>query len=149
MFDLFRLMVLRPPEGVDSSATIPVNHQSAFLTSLRDASMSESPLATMQQVAEHFAHSELFVKNISSLVHFQQYQAVSDAISLPEEPTIDDLVTLIKKVFQANIRDIVRDEGFLNDKKRIQDSIVSLQLAAPPQDVQPGQLLQICRVIDL
>lgn len=149
MFDLFRLMVLRPPEVVDSSATIPVNHQSAFLTSLRDASRSESPLATMQQVAENFAHSELFVRNISSLVHFQQYQAVSDAISPPKKPTIDDVVTLIKKVFQADIRGIIWDEGFLNDKKSIQDSLVSLQLAAPPQNMQPGQLLQICRLIDL
>jgi hypothetical protein len=58
MFDLFRLMVLRPPENVDPSTTISIDHQSAFLTSLREASKSQSPLVTMRQVAEDFALSD-------------------------------------------------------------------------------------------
>ncbi len=149
MFDLFRLMVLRPPQDVDPSATISIDHQSAFLTSMREASTSQSPLVAMRQVAEDFARSDLFVSDASSLDYFEQYRAVSEAIATPDKLTIDDLITLIEKAFPIDTKSIALDKRFLNDKKNVQDSLVALQLTLPPPNTRPAQLLQICRAIDL
>ena len=149
MSDLFRLMVLRPPEDVNPSATIAIDHESAFLSSLRDASKSQAPLVTMQQVAEDFARSELFVSDASALNYFEQYQAVSDAIAAPHKLTISELTALIEKLFHANAKHLVGDKKLSSDEKNVQDSLVALQLASPPPKTQPEQLLRLCRAIDL
>lgn len=149
MFDLFRLMVLRPPQDFDPNATIAVDHVSDFLLNLRQASTGQAPLVAMQRCADSFVRSELFVAEASSLNHFQQYEIVREAVTATKVPTIDELNTLVEKLFDAGARDIALDNGFLSDKIGVQDSLVALQLTPPPKGTRPAQLLQACRTIDL
>jgi hypothetical protein len=150
MYDLFRFMVLRPPESVDANATISVDSHSDFITSLREASQSDTPLASMQHVAESFTQSDQFVGKASSLAYSQQYQAVmTDLKDPPAELTFHDLKVLVKKAFQADATQVITEKGFLKDRRRVADSLVAIQLAALPQDINPEFLTKACQVINL
>lgn len=149
MFDIFRFMMLRPPEKVDATTTISIQGETSFTTKLKDASQSEAPQVAMKQVAEGFTRSDDFVGDPTSLVHSQQYSMVGARLLQKTTLNLDALRNLIEKTFKSPAKAVVVEKGFLNDKRRIQDSLVALQLAVPPQTTAVESLIQLCRVIDL
>jgi len=150
MYDLFRFMVLRPPQPVTPGATIDVDHQSGFMIDLRNASHSPSPPAAMTQVAARFTQSGDFAGDPSTLAHWQPYQALI-AFLLQQPPALSPakLSAQIKNLFGIDPAKLVSEKGYLSDKRRIQDSLIALQLAAPPRSVDVELMARLCRLIDL
>jgi hypothetical protein len=145
MFDLFRFMLLRSPEDVEASATIPINGDTPFTNALKNAaSQGEAPLEAMKKVAENYILVGDFVDDPGALNYSTLYHAISDRLRQKTAPTLESLKTLIEKA----LKKAVNDKAFLTDKRRIHDSLVALQLA-PAQNTSQGQLVQLGRVVDL
>jgi hypothetical protein len=149
MFDLFRFMMLRSPEKVDPSTTISIDGKTDFTNKLVDLSKGEAPRVAMKQAAEVFARSADFVADPSSLTHSQQYGALSAHLFQTRPPDLETLQSLIKKTFKLDAKAVAVERGFLNDKRRIHDSLIALQFSPAAQTAADDSLIQLCRVIDL
>jgi hypothetical protein len=144
MTDLFRFMVLRTAEQVKPEDTIPIDDsdQSSLFGQLRQASGSSNPQAAMQQVARTFVtQNKDFVQGIDSLNFGDQLAKVVDEFQNPEgtKPASDALTIIAHHLF-PKLAQVVTDPRFLNDKRRIHDSIVALQITPLPVN-SPGELL--------
>ena len=153
MADLFRFMVLRAPDQVDPGDTILIDpsSQSKLRSSLRAAAHSAAPPAAMNGVAlEFIASDNAFVKSPDSLAHGATLLAVTSVFENPARRKYgsEQLSAVIHSLF-PNLAHTVKENSFLDDKSRIQDSIVALQLAPTPQSPLVASLIKLSQAVNL
>jgi hypothetical protein len=153
MTDLFRFMVLRAPQPVDTSATIPLDgsSESSLIVGLKQAAQSSSPLAAMGAVAKTFiAQSQDFVRAIDSLNFGEKLAKVVDEFQNPAKSKSgsNSLTAIVHRLFPT-LAKIVMDKRFLDDKRRIEDSLVALQIVPASSNQLAGLLVNLSRVINL
>src|SRR5215510_14287314 len=153
MFDLFRFIMLRPPEKKDAADTISLEPETNLTAQLRQARASDSPRVRMKETADEFIHSDEFVSDASSLTHSRQFDEFhSRILSLIEAPdedeelqTLDDLVVI---VFHAGASEVINNVQIQDEFRRLYDSVLALKFgsaAVSPLD----RLLLYIRLIDL
>jgi hypothetical protein len=149
MFDLFRFMMLRPPSEVDASTTISIDGNTRFIAVLKKAAIEgQAALAAMKRLADEYTRTEDFVRRPSDLVHWRRYVAVGTRLESNLNP--EALQRLIARIFEkTSANDVVGEKGFLSDKRRTEDSLVALQLVAPPDGTVLQPLAHFYRLIDL
>ncbi len=153
MADLFRFMVLRAPDQVDPGDTILIDpsSQSKLRSGLRAAARSAAPQAAMNDVAlEFIASDNAFVRSPNSLSHGATLLAVTDVFENParRRSGSEKLSKLIHSLF-PKLAHTVKENSFLDDKSRIQDSIVALQLTPTPQSPSIASLIKLSQAVNL
>jgi hypothetical protein len=153
MTDLFRFMVLRAPEQVDPATTIPIagSSETPLTAALREAAKSATPQTVMARIAQTFiAQNKDFVGAANSLNFGDQLVKVVEELQNPTKSKAaqNSLPSLVHRLF-PKLTQIVTDKRFLDDKRRIHDSIVALQLATPPQSSLAGLLVNLSRAVDV
>jgi hypothetical protein len=153
MFDLFRFIMLRPPEKKDAADTISMEPETNLTAQLRQDRASDSPRTRMRETADEFIHSDEFVSDASSLPHSRQFDELhSQILSLIEAPngdgalqTLDDLVF---NVFNAGASEVINATQIQEEFRRLYDSVLALKFGSAP--VSPlDRLLLYIRLIDL
>ena len=153
MTDLFRFMVLRAPETPNQDAVINIDGStpSPLISDLQTASATSSPQTSMVAVArKYLAQREQFVESPDSLAFGNQYLKLFDAIQLAAASKTDakTLAKVTHSVF-AKPAQVVADKRFLDDKRRVHDSLVALQVAPLPGGLDPATLVNISRAIEV
>jgi len=151
MTDLFRFMVLRAPEQVDPSQTILIGGSSTLTTGLKEAAKSVSPQAAMGKIAQTFiAQNKEFVQTAKSLIFGEQLAKIADELQNPVKlkSASNSLPDLAQHLF-PNLAQIVTDKRFLDDKRRIHDSLVALQISPLAENPLAGSLVNLSRAVDV
>ena len=151
MNDLFRFMVLRAPEQVNPGTTIPIGSgQSPLTAGLEQAAKSASPQSAMTQVAQTFiVQNADFVAAVRSLHFGGQLSRITEALGHPAKPKGPNPVAdLVQQVFPKPAQ-TVADSQFQDDKRRIHESIIALQLAPYADTSLAGVLVNLSRAVDL
>ena len=153
MTDLFRFMVLRAPGQVDPDNTIPIDQggNSSLTHELQQASQSASPRAAILAIAQKFIASDKdFVRDPGSLNFGQQLSPIAEELQNPAglKSASNSLPALVHSLF-PRLAQTTTDQHFLDDKGRINDSIVALQIAPLPDNQLAGLLVNLSRAIDM
>jgi hypothetical protein len=153
MSDLFRFMVLRAPETPNQDAIIQIDgsNPSPLIADLRTASAAPSPQASMVAVAQKYlSQKEQFVATPDSLGYGKQYLKLFGALQLATGSKTDSktLASVTQSVFPKPAQ-IVVDKRFLEDKRRVHDSLIALQVAPLTDSMDPAILVNISRTIDV
>jgi hypothetical protein len=153
MTDLFRFMVLRAPDPIDQDQVIQIDgsNPSPLIADLKTARESASPQANMTQIVQRFfTQTHEFVATPDSLAFGKQYVKLLDALqratgSKPDAKTLSALThASIPKLPQ-----VVVDKRFLDDKRRIHDSLVALQVSPSEDNGTSALLVNLSRAIDV
>ena len=153
MTDLFRFMVLRSPEPPNGDATVQIDasHPSPLVSDLlKTASGTGSTQASMIAVAQKYiAQKEQFVATPDSLLYGKQYLKLTNAL----QHTVDSndnhaTVASVTHTVFSNPAQTAADKGFLEDKRRVHDSLIALQISSPANTAEVGLLVNISRAID-
>jgi hypothetical protein len=153
MTDLFRFMVLRAPDPIDQDKTIQIDgsNPSPLIADLKAARESASPQANMTQIAQRFfAQTEEFVATPDSLAFGKQYVKLLDALqhAAGSKPDAKTLSTLTHASL-PKLPQVVVDKRFLDDKRRIHDSLVALQVSPSEDNGTSALLVNLSRAIDV
>lgn len=153
MTDLFRFMVLRAPETPNQDAIIQIDgaNPSLFIADLKTASATASPQASMAAVAQKYiAQKEQFVATLDSLVYGEQYLKLFNAMQQAAASKTDakTLASVTHSIFPKPAQ-VVADKRFLDDKRRVHDSLVALQVSPSADTIDPALLVNISRAFDV
>ena len=153
MTELFRFMVLRAPETPNQDATLQIDgsNSSPLIADLKTARATPSPQASMAAVAQKYiAQKEQFVATSDSLAYGKQYLKLYDALQHAAGSKTDakTVASVTHSIFPKPDQ-VVADKRFLNDKRRVHDSLVALQISPSADTAVPALLVNISRAIDV
>lgn len=151
MNEVFRFMVVRPPEAVDPAE--PRLVKLADPSSNLQAALVEAPAGSIQEICADLVGGSLtygtFVGSLSNLTTPIERLGVS----LGPAPSLDvaSLKSKIKEVFGVDAADLVDSKEFAVDRRNIADSIVALtithQEVLPIFDKLVGAM-RLCRLVE-
>lgn len=131
MSDLFRFIMLRPPEKIESAQVIPVHAESDLLQKLREVRQDDNPREGMRQVAEAFMHDEAFVAQAAdaSLSHaFDGFQSrLEERLPADEGIGLDEWRQLVITSFAMTAPQLLLDPVWQKDKARLHDSLIAVK----------------------
>lgn len=153
MFDLFRFVMLRPPEKEEAANPISINAESDLLARLRAEHNSGAPLVEMRRIAEEFMDTDDFVRDASSL-HWSQaldsfHNQLQERLSNSAALTLDELTDLVESSFDSSAEELVNDSDLKQDRRRLNDSLVAAKVATWKPELNPVQLSRYIRLIAL
>lgn len=153
MFDLFRLIMLRPPETVEEAGSILVQSDSEFLTRLGNARNGNTPLSEMRQIADEFIGSDVFVRNASSVERSLSldnfYNQLQDHLSQNAAIAVNELNQQISSSFDMTAINLTNLSGFQQDKGRLHDSLVAIKIGTWQPNSNFEHLSRYIRLIAL
>jgi len=151
MFDLFRLIMLRPPEMSEETGAILVQPDSEFLTLLRNARNGNAPLSEMRKIADEFIGSDAFVRNTSSIERAPSlesfYNQLQERLSQNAAISLDELNQLISNSFNMAAVDLTN--VLQQDKRRLYDSLIAVKIGAWQPNSNFNHLPRYIRLIAL
>ncbi len=151
MFDLFRLIMLRPPEMSAESDALLVQPDSEFLTRLRNARNGDAPFSEMRKIADEFISSDAFVKTPSSIERSPAlesfYNHLQERLSQNAAISLDELNQLILNSFNAAAVDLTN--VLQPDKRRLYDSLIAIKIGVWQPNSNFSHLSRYIRLIAL
>jgi len=100
MEDLFRFLMIRPPEAVEKEVAIPLEQPTEFQAALRDASASDSPRKAVKEAANKFIQAgDNYIDSHKSLNLGRQMLDLREQIETQDVNNLDMLQDAIKMVF--------------------------------------------------
>lgn len=151
MNEIFRFMVLRPPEAVDPNDNKYVevkNPQSELQNQLIEARKAENPLEAMVGYIEEFIASDSYVANLDQIsTPLKEF-----GLHLNREDILDveKLNTIIRRVFDEDAATVVAREDFRQDRQNIADSLIAMVITHQEgsqayEDM--AQALRLCQLL--
>ena len=147
MFDLFRFIMLRPPEKPSAQDEIQVAGDSILHTQLKRAREGVEPLRAMRDLAEAFTKGNTFVGQPGSIPSAGALNTLGDELHAKPHAHLAELKTLVSNAFHKSAREVAASNQFLSDKSRVHDSLLAVQLA--PAQTSVDHLALYARLIDL
>lgn len=153
MTDLFRFMVLRAPAAPNQDATIQIDslNPSPLIADLVSARATASPQTNMAAVAQKYiAQKEQFVATAESLVYGKQYLKLMESLQheVGSKSNAKAFASVVHSIF-PKAAEVVADKRFLDDKRRVHDSLIALQVSPSADTGQSALLVNISRAIDV
>jgi hypothetical protein len=143
MDELFRFVVLRPPQQGDA---IVLTDDSALHSSLVDAHDASDPHAAMQNVAGMFMQSEDFVSDPSALS--TPLVAVADTLEQTTAKSRDALEKAVTNALGQQPKAVAQSDAFRADRHRLADSLLALKVSGP-DGVDADAILRATRAADV
>ena len=135
MFDLFRFIMLRPPQAPDQRQLTPLKDKTNFVNQLRQARDTRSPRDAMIRVATAFTKTEEFVSDQSPVGIQGKLEALEEAIRDPHGPKdLRSLKTAVEKTFGASADKISASPEYSVAQNRLSDSILAAKVMSPRGD---------------
>src|SRR5215470_9016258 len=149
MFDLFRFIMLRPPEEADVQDGVAVANDTELHGELKQARAGDEPLAEMREIAESFVRSEKFVGQPNAITHAASLKDLHSALLDNAQADLPRLKTLAQNAFGKPAGEVVASDTFLSDKTRVHDSLLAMKLASTVVETSVEHLPLYARLISL
>lgn len=149
MFDLFRFIMLRPPEEADIRDGIAVANDTELHGKLKQARASDEPLAEMREVAEAFVRSEKFIGQPNAIHHAASLKDLHSALLDNAQADLVQMKTLMRNAFDKPADEVVARSTFQSDKIRVQDSLLAVKLASTVIETNMEHLPLYARLMSL
>lgn len=121
---MFRFVLLRPPNPEEEAKTIIVEEKTPFFDILKVAAKGETPKKAVADAANTFLKNNKLV-----VTHNLQYESLFDKlIEVNENPTFRKICAAIESVFKKKLNTIIKDEGFIKDKKNLSEFIYAIKI---------------------
>src|SRR5262249_30694000 len=99
MFDLFRFIMLRPPESVNDGDGIALAEDTALHQQLKTALAGPEPLDKVRTVASDFVQGEQFVSAISNLALGDGLEAFDVSLQANPQANLAKIKSLARTAF--------------------------------------------------
>ena len=149
MFDLFRFIMLRPPEKTDERDGILIAKETELHGQLLQARVGEEPLARMRQVAEGFVQGDQFVRSPDGIQHGASLNALHASLLDAAGARLAAIGTLIRNAFDQSAAELVANDTFRSGKRRVHDSLLAVKIAPPEDGANLEYLPLFARLINL
>jgi hypothetical protein len=150
MEDLFRFLMIRPPEAVEKEAAIPLEQPTGFQAALRDASASDSPRKAVKEAANRFIQAgDNYIDSHKSLNLGRQMLDLREQIETQDVNSLDMLQDAIKTVFQKPAETIVKSSEFVEDNCKLADSIIAIKLTPSEHHKPLAKLVKVLQTMAL
>jgi hypothetical protein len=134
--DLFRFMMLRPPQEANEEDVVSIIAPSDLQVQLRQARAGESPRTAMLQVAQAYTATENYVQDVTALPFHKPLMESYAKISAADNLNSDSLRKILIEAFKADITQEPELRAEFNaEKVRVADSIIAILLS--PQQHSP------------
>jgi len=139
MDEIFRFLMLRPPQTGDALAVRP---SKAFGTKLTRAqtSVASRTRSALKALAVEWLASAQRIDTVDALAFGQPLAALVERALQWQQPDFDDLQRAIKSIFGATAADIAGKAEFHADHERIADHLISAKLVSHDEGVAASQL---------
>lgn len=149
--DVFRFMVLRPPEAIDPDASSYVsteNAQSTFQFQLKRLRRAETTtLKNMVQSADEFIASERYVLNVNQLN--TPLRRFGEHLRREKSPSVEKLNEIIQEVFGQDGVSLVDSEEYSEDRRNVADSLIALAITDEGENRNYEDLAHVMRLCGL
>ena len=144
MFDLFRFIMLRPPEKVDAEDGLDVAPDGELHDELKDARNGDNPLSAMQRIAETFVAGERFVGEPQVAQHGAALNSLHEVVSESHTAHLTQMKTFVRNAFDHSAAEVIADAAFKSDKASVHDSLLSAKLAPSAVRIGSGASAAVC-----
>jgi len=150
MEDIIRFMMHRPPQRADVSVAVSVEETTTFQAELLQARNGDSPRQEIKTAAQRFISSQTYVKELSSLHYHTPLQVFFERLTNGSINNLEELKVLIVEIFGQEARIVSGDANFINDRKRLSDSIIAIVLIPTEQPNLDGlvRTRRLCALIE-
>lgn len=150
MKELFRFMVFRPPEPVDSSDTRFVqleDRDSSFQSKLFEVSGQNGSQEKMVKYALEYTKSDIFFPSLESVpIPLAEF---NDLIQKKPPTDLSMLETAIESVFGNSPSRLIERADFVQSRRRIADSILALIILHRENEHGFSQLVKGARLLNI
>lgn len=150
-YDVFRFMTLRPPEAIDAGivSVNTTNPESAFQNKLHAVQGSlEDLVAESQRYTadpnEYIAH----VNQVTTPV-LEFEKRVNEKIGSKDTIAIKTLNGIIELVFKKGAVELIQDQGYLIDRRRVIDSLIAQIIIGDATGRHTQELTHLLRLFAL
>lgn len=149
MEDLFRFIMLRPPETAAEERTVSIDVPSDFQRRLKEARTGRSPRMKMIDEVNAYTASDAFVASPSTLAYYDRIVRFSDRVREQDQLDLSALRTLTREVFGKDAQTLTAEEAFRRDHSRAADSIVATKITPARLLGDMDALADAARVFDV
>src|SRR5438105_10863626 len=143
MFDLFRFILVRPPQELEHGRSISSDTGSDFQRRLLDGPTR----ARRKALAMEFIRSPRYVKGFANLSHGDAFRQTAAKLEAMPAPNAVDTKKLITELFGFAPRDLIGRETFKTDRERTADSLVAAKLVSRGDSANLTELVSVMRLI--
>jgi hypothetical protein len=136
MYDLFRFILLRPPDPGALARSIQLEGNNDFVKSLRLARQDSS--GAVRSAAGAYLQSDDAASSLANLSLGNALQSFAQGVAANPNITQAKAESLIGQRFSGSSQSVAAGAGFQEDKRRLQNTLIALKLAAP----SPAQIVQ-------
>ncbi len=151
MEELFRFLLTRPAQLADDKVIGKVLPSTEYHAQLRKARATDEPRPILHRLALAYRNSEQALKSIEELNYAQQLGGLYDVFAKHTEMSLKDLDAAVKKWFDREAEQVVKDEKFAQDRERLSDTIVTniiLSNDGPVSSYQAARFLRVIAIIE-
>jgi hypothetical protein len=145
MFDLFRFILVRPPQELGEDKSIPSDTTSEFQRGLRDAPRR----LRRKSLATDFTKSARFAKGWADLTHGNAFRESWQKLQELPIPSVADAEKVITDAFDVAAKTLINRETFKNDRERAADSLVAAKLISQGDCGRLPELVAVLRLAAL
>jgi hypothetical protein len=145
MFDLFRFILVRPPQELDENKSISSDTKSEFQVKL---SSGESR-ARRKTLALEYARSSKFVKGYSDLTFGDAFRRTWEGLRAAAYPSPADAKKAVTDAFGLEPKALVERDGFRSDKERLADTLVAAKLLSRGDEARLNEVVAALRLVAL
>ena len=113
MENLFRFLLMRPPEKVPSEKGIPLKQDTDFQGQLKTASVSAEPRSLVKGAASDFVNTSDYVDDISKLTPGQALLDLARIMREPGEMSMNEMKSAVEDTLGSPAKTIVRNDLYI------------------------------------
>ena len=145
MFDLFRFLLVRPPQELSNDKSISSDTNTDFQRTL----LNTQRRSQRKAIATDFIKSANFVKGFADLTHGEAFRQAWERLEASADPDIPKSTKIIKDTFAVDPKDLVGRDTFKRDRDRTADSLVAAKIVSRGTDANLRELVAVLRLITL
>lgn len=147
MEELFRFLLTRPAQRADDKRTVLVSPSTEYSAKLKDARSSDDPIVALKKLALAERQSASSLKSIDQLNNVVPLWGLLEELSNQADRSLNDLNSMIKRLFGKTSDEVVGAPGFVQDRERLCDVLVTNALLGGDGPVSSDTAAQMLRTI--
>lgn len=150
MEDIFRFVMIRPPESIDQPKTIPMETGSDYQGKLLTSRKNEVPWPLMVRDTQDYIAGERFADELSNLTLFEMFNVFKQRLDkIVSTRDMIDLEKVIEEVFKRTPAALVARDEFKGTKEEAFDSLLAIFIIPEQYHYLVSPLTEIAKLIGL
>ncbi|WP_144499688.1 hypothetical protein [Bacillus sp. FDAARGOS_235] len=149
MEELFRFMVIRPPEKPKDVTVIPLEQESVLQIALANAVNTESPFNAIRDATMAYTNSTGYIDDIKKLFYARQLRNIISNLKRERNPDIETAKSVLSSQLGNNLKAVASSPNWINDVSNLRDSILTIKCLRQEQNKDLDELVQCLRILTL